>query len=250
MKVKCLREWFSDLSDSEARRISRRTAQMTKIRFCEQMRLPVATAQEMREYVHVDGLEHLHDAMADGRGIVAPVAHFGQYELMAARLTQELEVATPAGAFHPTLRKYVVESRQAAGLTTFRPEGAARRALAELRAKKLVGIMADFSPETRELQMRVLGRMRWVLTSPARLAMAGSAPIVPLFPVRRTPWLTDGRIVIKVFPPLRLNFAVRRGSEEYQAEIRRGTAYFLDAFEEMVRAHPDEMQPGVVMGWE
>jgi lauroyl/myristoyl acyltransferase len=74
----------------------------------------------------------------------------------------------------------------------------------------------------------------------ARLAMATRAPIVPIVAVRRRPWIAGGSVVVKVSPPLRLNYKTVTQPEAYKTEIQRGTDYPLQAIGQLVEQYPEE----------
>jgi KDO2-lipid IV(A) lauroyltransferase len=91
-----LRIAFPDLSENTARRHARRAAQNLGMTFCESLHLGAASNEDVREYVTIQGLEHLQSAHAGGNGVVLLTAHFGNWELLGARLAQEFPFSAMA----------------------------------------------------------------------------------------------------------------------------------------------------------
>jgi KDO2-lipid IV(A) lauroyltransferase len=58
---------------------------------------------------------------------------------------------------------------------------------------------------------------------------------VPAFGVRRTPWLSDGRIVAQVFP----GFDIPK-TEKRDEDVLNGTRRVVQELEHIIRAHPDQ----------
>jgi lauroyl/myristoyl acyltransferase len=54
--------------------------------FCESLHLGAATKEDVRDYVSIEGLEHLQNAHASCNGVILLTAHFGNWELLGARL--------------------------------------------------------------------------------------------------------------------------------------------------------------------
>jgi KDO2-lipid IV(A) lauroyltransferase len=87
---------FPNLSENDARRYARRAAQNLGMTFCESLHLGAVTRDDVRDYVSLEGFEHLQSAHANGRGVVVLTGHFGNWELLGARLAQEFPFSAMA----------------------------------------------------------------------------------------------------------------------------------------------------------
>ena len=239
--VRNLQISFPSMNETRALQIVRRARQSDMMNICEMLRLRATSPEEVRDYVQIEGMEHLHDAMKDGRGVVLATAHFGPYNLMGARLAQEFALTSlslgPAGS---KMQKHVTAARQAMKMQIFSPEGGAWTSVLALRAQGAVCIFADLPGSHSDPIETFLNHTGHIQSNAARLAMTAACPLVPIFAVRNRPWVSGGKIVLKVCPPLRLEGRTMHNPQDYKAEIQRATRYGLEAINAIVKQHPDE----------
>lgn len=227
------------LNQAQAARIARRSAQNWGMTTCEFLHLPGASAQEIRDYVLADelALEPLRAALAGGRGAILLSAHLGNWEAMGARLAQEFALTSIVRPLsNATLQEHMSSVRRAGGMAIISKHGAARPALKALRRGDVLCILPDRHAGAEGALLPLLGRATRFETSPARLAVMSGAPIVPVWGVRRSPWLRDGRIQILARPA----FHVQASREEREAAVIQGTRQVIASLEEIVRQHPDQ----------
>jgi KDO2-lipid IV(A) lauroyltransferase len=225
-------------SEAQAARIARRSAQNWGMTTCEFLRQPAATPQEIHDYAQFDGIEHLHEALKKGKGAIVMMAHLGNWEVVAARLAQEVPFAAimrPLSNAAAQEQMYGVRHRS--GMQLISKHDAARPTLKFLRSGGAVCILPDRHAGPEGALLPLFGRLTRFETSPARFAVMSGAPIVPVFGVRREPWLSDGHIQARVFPA----FSVEATSRDTREEaIIEGTKQVISCLENIVREHPDQ----------
>ena len=226
------------LSEKRIKEIARRSVQNFGMSFCEFMHLNAASPAEIRDYHQWEGLEHIHDGLKQGHGVMLTTAHFGAWEVMGAGMALEFPLTVVVRlTSNKTLSDHVRKVRAAINIKMILKEESARVSLRVLRANEGLAIFADQHAGPDGMLLPMFGHMTRAFTSPPRLAIAAQAPIVPIFGVRREPWLSDGRVIIKALPGLYLH---QQNYESRDDAVREGTRFIQDATENIVRQYPDQ----------
>jgi KDO2-lipid IV(A) lauroyltransferase len=232
---------FPRLNEAAARQIARRASQNFGMTGCEFLHLRIATAEEIRAYADIDHLEYIQDGLALGKGVLLLTAHLGNWELMGARAAQQIPltvIARPRS--NPGVQDYIEEARATAGLEVISKFDTARASLNALRANRAVGVLPDQYAGAGGLLLPFFGHPTRFIPAVAKLGLFTGAPIVPAFGVRRTPWLADGRIFARVFPPLEMPEFARRDAESREAATTEGTRRVMRQIEQIVERYPDQ----------
>jgi KDO2-lipid IV(A) lauroyltransferase len=147
----------------------------------EGARLPGTPTDEVVQRMQVDGLHHLHEGMAVGRGVILALPHVGSWEYGGAFLaTQDLPMTAVAERIEPApLFDYFVEQRAAMGLTIV-PLGGSSGAtlLSTLRAGGLVGLLCDRDIEGNGIEVELFGEPTTMPAGPATLALRTGATLL------------------------------------------------------------------------
>jgi phosphatidylinositol dimannoside acyltransferase len=200
----------------------------------EGARLPGIPSAEVVQHVHVEGLHHLHDAAAAGRGCILALPHVGSWEYGGAFLaTQGLPMTAVAERIEPPeLFDYFVEQRAAMGLTIVpldRHSGGAL--LSALKAGTLVGLLCDRDIDGTGIEVDFFGERTTMPAGPATLALRTGATLctgaVYSGPGR------DHRAVVQ--PPLD---TTRTGG--LRADVARLTQEIATRLEGLIRRAPEQ----------
>ncbi len=141
-----------------------------------------APATIREKMVHVDGMEHLAAASAQGKGVIMALPHLGGWELGGAWLadcgypmTAVAEVLDP-----PELFSFFVNERSKLGLTIVPlGEGSGREILRTLRSGGLVGLICDRDIVGNGVTVGFFGATTTLPGGPAALSMRTGAPVLP-----------------------------------------------------------------------
>ena len=228
---------FPELNEVAARQIARRSVQNASMTLFEFMRMASATPQEIKEYAEWDGVEHICGALEKGRGAILLTAHLGNWELMGALIAQSFPIAVVA---RPTsnegMQHHILSVREHVGLKVISKHESARAALELLKKNQTLGILPDQYAGINGMMLPFFGHPTRVVSSVARIAMLSGAPIIPSFATRRTPWLSDGRIVARISPAYYIENDRKR-----RAELEReGTLRTIRDLENIIRTYPDQ----------
>ncbi len=222
----------------QATRIARRSAQNWGMTTCEFLHLRGASPCEIRDYIATCDLEPLRLLLSQGRGAILVMAHLGNWEIVGTRLAQEFSLSCIVRPLsNSTMQEHMSDVRQASGMSLISKHGAARPSLKALKAGHALCILPDRHAGDGGALLPLFGHQTRFETAPARLALMSGAPIVPIFGVRRAPWLLDGRLQMRMGAPFWVRAEHR---EEREAAVIEGTRGVIASIEEVVRAHPDQ----------
>jgi Kdo2-lipid IVA lauroyltransferase/acyltransferase len=183
--------------------------------------------------IRAEGLDHLREALAKGRGLLGFSGHFGHWELL--RLTAgrhglpSAAVARPLD--NPYLDRRVTQLRALGGNTVVAKRGGVSSALKCLRDRGFVTIMVDQRPERSGIAVPFFGHQAFATNTLAVLAIRTGAPIVPGFGFLET----DGswRVVVEPEVPVVLTGDLRADSQRIMTDC---TAIL----ERWIRSYPEQ----------
>jgi KDO2-lipid IV(A) lauroyltransferase len=203
---------------------------MTAMECC---RLFFGPADRLFARVRGQGMEHIGEAMARGRGIFFLTGHFGNWELLAA--THGLAgfglsvVVRPLD--NPYLDSLIARARERSGLRAISKREAVQGVREALGRGECIGILLDQDAGRDGVFVPFLGRPASTSRALAVLAIKTRAPVLPAF-IHRLP---DGGHELVLDPEIPLAI-----TGDLDHDINVNTARFTEAIERHVRAHPEQ----------
>ena len=221
-------------SESQIRRIAKRTFQNLGMMIIEFFRIPGLEKEDFKEKVRVEGLDEALKLLEMKKGGLLLIGHFGNWELMGFMSkvlgNPILVIAKPIK--QKRIDQWITGIRKVAGLELIPPENASQKVIQALSHNRLIGILIDQrAKRSRGVWADFFGKK--VPTHPglAVLALKTGAPVVPVFMIR------DGfqkhRLMIK--EPLKL---IQTG--DFKKDVEANTQLFNDTLESMIRQYPDQ----------
>ena len=194
------------------------------------LRLPEARLDRL---VKMEGIEHAHAAIAQGRGVIVVSAHLGNWELAAsqARLFPTRLNAVARDQKGQQATHFLTRSRLLRGIHLVPRRNGYQLALKRLQCKEAVAFLMDLNAGYKGLFVEFFGRLASTHRGPAALALETGAPILFCFP-RRNP---DDTHTVLILPP----FEVRRTGNT-ERDLLYNTAALTRVIEQQVRAYPDQ----------
>ena len=200
----------------------------------EGARLPSISSEEVEKRVVLDGIEHVQQGMAAGKGVIVALPHVGSWEYAAAYLcTQGIAMTAVAERIEPpALFDYFVAQRAAMGISIVPlDKNSGRALLSTLRDGGLVGLLCDRDIEENGIEVDFFGERTTMPAGPATLALRTGAMLctgtVYSGPGR------DHRAVID--PPIDTS---RCGT--LREDLLRLTQEIAHRMEEMIRRAPEQ----------
>lgn len=188
--------------------------------------LPNLSASDLESTTRFEGLEHMREATAAGRGVVLFTGHCGNWEWMAAAIGLAGIPMNVVGReiYDNRINEFIVESRRRHHVETIgRGSGnAARDILATLRKGHVLGVLIDQSIRAESADVPFFGRPAPTPIGPARLAVRAGAAAIAGFIERR-----DGMQIIRFEPAIETSrnddpvALTARMTSSIEAQIRR-----------------------------
>lgn len=183
--------------------------------------------------VRVTGLEHVDAARARGQGVLAVTAHYGNWELMAARVVQ---LGYPVNviardADDPATNDLVNRIRGDCGYRVITRRDSMRPALKCLRRNELLGIMVDQNSDSGGVYVPFFGHPAATAAGPAVLARRTGASVIPVFTRRQA----DGTHLAEFLPPVPVV-----ATDDREGDVYDLTARVTEAIEAAIRAEPSQ----------
>jgi len=224
-----LRLCFPEMQPEERTRLAHRVFRSIGIAIFETALGWWGGERRLRGLVHVEGLEHIHDAQKKGRGVILLSAHFTCLEIGGRLLSlhQPFQVVYKK-ASNPLVEAIAKHGRELHFLRAVQTYDT--RGMVKGLKDNLVCWYAmdqDFGRK-QSVFVPFMGVMAMTLTTPARLAKMTGAAVVPYFPRR----LENGKGYLLTVLPALQDFPT--------GDDHRDAAYINRVIEEYVRKNPDQ----------
>lgn len=181
------------------------------------------------------GVEHVDNALAEGKGCIISSAHLANWELGAAGqsiLGGKKMTVSVAMHRYGKINNLFMREREAVGLTVADMEkDAARTLMRALQRNEIVGVMGDRDPTAQGVTVNFFGKPCRFPQGPARMALATGAPIVPAFCLRRT----NDSFTTVFLPPLKVPEQGDRNEK-----VTAITQQFANVMENTIRMFPEQ----------
>ena len=226
---------FPELDQKQRDRIMRGCADHLGRVFAEIAWLWRAQPEAVERMCEIEGIEHIHEAIAGGRGGILATGHLGNWELLNARLAV---AGVPITVAVRELDDSRVDQLVTALRTRFGSEvilrgtSAGRQLIRALGKGGGVGLLIDQDiPSIPGVFVPFFNRLAWTPSGAAMLALRARCPIMPGF-IHRKP---DGTHKIKIYPPLEVP-----SEGNLKEKVREMTAAATAAAEWQIRAWPEQ----------
>lgn len=155
--------------------------------FLEVMYMPALTPANMKQYVKVENMHYLQEALSEGHGVVLLTAHIGNWEWLGATLAMAGLPLTTVIKRQPNDQHTQIlnEYREMVGIEVFaRGTTELIGAAKALKQGKILGFLADQDAGPNGLFVKFFGKMAATPLGPGVFAKRFKSPVVPVFIVR------------------------------------------------------------------
>lgn len=200
------------------------------IEFLELSRL--SSADHVIASMKIHGLEHLHSALARGKGVILASAHFGTIEVGGLRLADFTDFHAVYDSFRPEYLDHLIQRKRREKGINLIPATNVREMLRVLRRGGTVTLLFDRPVDVdRGVPVTFFGRRTAVPGGPAVLAMKTGATILPVFMLRQP----DKSFESVFFPPVTWT-----STGERERDVQTIMQKLMDTLQTVVRSRPDQ----------
>ena len=202
--------------------------------YADLMMLPRMNVEAMRPMMHVDGLEHLAQARAMGKGVMVVSCHMGSYEVASAIWSATVApVSLFAEELEPrALYEWYRDTRARLGISVLALHlGGLRQVTQALREQEMVITAIDRDITGTGRKMPFLGRPAPIPLGPAAIALRLGTPLLPACVYR----LPDDTYRAEAGPPV-----IAQSTGDQKADEVRITQELLLHIEGFIRRHPEQ----------
>lgn len=198
-------------------------------------RLPQITPTNIHHWISHDGLEHLREAQARGKGVIVATGHLGNWEfsvnahtlLCAAAGSRDTMSVVVRPLDNPLLDDFVRRRREMFGNRMIGKKEFIRSLLTALQAGQTAAMLVDQNNMLDQgIFLDFFGIPARTGTSFAKIAAHTGAAVVPGFAVWMEP---EKRYRLKFYPALDLTGDIAEDTRRVQAAMERA-----------IREHPDQ----------
>lgn len=216
----------------EVGRLARRAFEQYGQMLADFLLIASLSREELFQRMHIDGLDHLDRALAEGRGCVVAIPHLGSWDMGGAvGGLLGYPVVTVADRFPGSLNDAVARARSRMGLNILHPgRHVVPRLLEALATNHLVCLVCDL-PHGPGIEVEFLEHRATVPSGPAALALKTGAPLLTAHFPRTAP----GHYVGLVDGPL-----ARSSSGDRRLDALALTQAIVRRFETYIRRWPDQ----------
>ncbi|HQP10662.1 MAG TPA: lysophospholipid acyltransferase family protein, partial [Candidatus Omnitrophota bacterium] len=190
----------------------------------------------IKNNVRIEGIDRLDRILKEGKGGIIVTGHIGNWELGGVLLSvlgyPLMAIALPHK--ERPVNDLFNSQRESKGVTVVPPTGALRRCIEQLRANKLVALVADRDFSHAGVAVDFLGKKMIVPKGPAMFSLKTGAPIVPMFLIRNTDKTFTMFCCEPIYPP-------QENKDQDEPGVILGLMRrYLSVMEEKIRQYPSQ----------
>ena len=248
-KVKIMREELRKLfgermSEGRINEIIKKGIGNVRKDLFETWMFPVLTREKTRRLAYFSGREHLDAALAQGKGVILILAHFGFRKLILPALGYEgyavhQLAAKPTSwklegrdhAAHNKIMDIELECEKTLRTNFIYLEDSLRPVFKALGQNEIVAIAIDGPIGNKRIGVKFFDRTAYFSPTAVTLSLKTGAPVIPAFVIRQK----DNRhqIVLEAPLPIRTN-----GGTDMESAIQEALKDFTGVLEKYVLEHP------------
>jgi KDO2-lipid IV(A) lauroyltransferase len=219
--------------DAQVRAVARQVCTNILKGHYDLFRLARISGETIKKLTQIDGMEHLYEALARGKGAIIVTAHFGNVDLMAqVPALYNIPISGAVEHIQPErLFRYLVRIRQRHGVRLIPSDEPMIGLFRALKRGEIIALPCDrkFGDHSRPFQF--FGSAAYLPDGPVRVALRTGAPLIPAFGLRNA----DDTFLVRVEPPLDLP-----QTGDLEADVTAGMEMVIAVMERYIGQNPEQ----------
>jgi len=200
----------------------------------EIMNYPKLSKSDFAARFEFEGMNHLHEALAKGKGVILAVPHIGNWEMLGAAIAAR---GFPLHSFYLSQKEDVFGVvldyfRSYSGIILHDRDRAAVGGLRALKNGEILGMISDQDGGNQGVYTDFLGHWVSMPAGPANWSLKTGAVVIPLYSLRIG---RSARFISRFLPPLPDEPSASRDEMLVSRTLR-----LIRWMEEIILAHPDQ----------
>lgn len=222
------------VSEEEARKIVRKSFVNLARNVLDIFYMPNLNEKNFSDYIKIDHLERMKDALAEGHGVVVLTGHIGTWEWLSAAFTLNGLPVTAIAKLQPN-QEYsrVLDDLRATIHVEIFNRGTSELLSAgrALKKGKILGFLADQDGGPGGAFIEFLGKIASTPMGPAVFAKKFHSPVLPAFIIRQP----DGRHLVKILPVMHFE-----DTGDTDKDLFNFTEKMTKILEQVIRENPTQ----------
>ena len=222
------------VSDADARKIVRASFVNLARNVLDIFYMPNLNTKNFSNYIKIDHLERMKDALAEGHGVVVLTGHIGTWEWLSAAFTMNNMPVTAIAKLQPNQEysRVLDDLRATINVEIFnRGTSELLAAGRALKKGKILGFLADQDGGPGGAFIEFLGKTASTPMGPAVFAKKFHSPVLPAFIIRQP----DGRHLVKILEVMRFE-----DTGDTDGDLFRFTEKMTKILEQVIRENPTQ----------
>ena len=222
------------VSEDEARKIVRDSFVNLARNMLEIFYMPNLNEKNLSDYIKIDHLERMTDALAEGHGVVVLTGHIGTWEWLSAAFTLNGLPVTAIAKLQPNQEysRALDDLRATINVEIFnRGTSELLAAGRALKKGKILGFLADQDGGPGGAFIEFLGKVASTPMGPAVFAKKFHSPVLPAFIIRQP----DGKHLVKILPAMHFE-----DTGDTDGDLFRFTEKMTKILEQVIRENPTQ----------
>jgi KDO2-lipid IV(A) lauroyltransferase len=186
---------------------------------------------EFDKWVSAEGYENFDKGLEKRKGIIAVIAHFGNWEIMGGYSAHRGYPCTVIAKkiYFEKFNNLLVSIRKKLNLEIIYRDSSAKSMLSVLRKNRILGFVVDQDIDSVEgVFVNFFNRPAFTPSAPVRFSMISGAPIIPIFCVREG---IKHHVIVE--SPIELV-----STDDKEADLQTNTQKWVAVQEKYIRRYP------------